>query len=187
MTNPAEGPSDQALLARAADGDEQAFVLIYERHRNAVFRFARRMLGSAEAAEDVVHDCFLSLIVNPLAFDASRASLPTYLCGAARNQSLRRILRSERETADELPEGGEPAPALERLLSVEVAQQVQDAVLALPPLQREVVILVEYEELSLSEVAEIVDADVGAVKARLHRARVRLRKSLMPMRKGDTR
>jgi RNA polymerase sigma-70 factor (ECF subfamily) len=53
---------------------------------------------------------------------------------------------------------------------------------ALPPLQCEVVILVEYEGLTLAEVARAVDADVGTVKSRLHRARENLRRALAPLR-----
>jgi RNA polymerase sigma-70 factor (ECF subfamily) len=52
---------------------------------------------------------------------------------------------------------------------------------ALPPLQREVVILVEYEGLTLAEVARAVDAEVGTVKSRLHRARENLRRALAPL------
>ena len=54
--------SDELLLERAEGGDQAAFVQLYERYRNPVFRFAYRLLGSVELAEDVTHDCFLSLI-----------------------------------------------------------------------------------------------------------------------------
>src|SRR5438552_11804868 len=50
-----------------------------ERYRDPIFRFAYRLLGSVEAAEDVTHDCFLSLIKDPGRFDSSRASLRTYI------------------------------------------------------------------------------------------------------------
>jgi len=69
---------------------------------------------------------------------------------------------------------------LRRLLDEELAAQVREAVFSLPPLQRESLILFEYEGLSLSEVAEIAGTDVGAVKARLYRAREGLRRILRP-------
>jgi RNA polymerase sigma-70 factor (ECF subfamily) len=56
------------------------------------------------------------------------------------------------------------------------------AVRALVPLQREVVILAEYEGLTLAEIAKVVGADVGTVKSRLHRARENLRRVLAPLR-----
>jgi RNA polymerase sigma-70 factor (ECF subfamily) len=63
----------------------------------------------------------------------------------------------------------------------EIADLVAPAVRSLPPLQREVVILAEYEECSLDEIARAVDAEIGTVKSRLHRARARLRRMLAPI------
>jgi RNA polymerase sigma-70 factor (ECF subfamily) len=63
-----------------------------------------------------------------------------------------------------------------------VGEIVGQAVRALRPLQREAVILAEYEGLTLAEIAQAVDADVGAVKSRLHRARENLRRALAPLR-----
>jgi len=69
---------------------------------------------------------------------------------------------------------------LRRLLDEELSQKVKEAVSNLTPLQREALVLFEYEGLALSEIAEVVGTDVGAVKARLHRARERLRNTLGP-------
>jgi RNA polymerase sigma-70 factor (ECF subfamily) len=179
----ADDPSDRSLLERARDGEERAFVLLYERHRDPVFRFACRMLGSVEAAEDVAHDCFLGLMTQPLRFDPARASLRTYLCAAARHLSFKRLRAEGREVVGEAVQ--EPAidgPALTNLLEDEVAREVRSAVSALPPLQREVLLLVEYDTLPLAEVAEVVGAEVGTVKARLHRARESLRRRLGSLR-----
>lgn len=176
--------TDERLLNRASRGDEAAFLQLYERHRDAVFRFAYRLLGSASLAEDVTHDCFLSLLRQPGKFDSSRAALRTYLLAAARNLSNKHFRHAGNEvTIEELadeprfPEGEEP---LRQLLDEELSGEVQRAVAGLPPLQREALILFEYEELSLSQVALVVGADVGTVKARLHRARQRLKKVLAP-------
>jgi RNA polymerase sigma-70 factor (ECF subfamily) len=67
--------SDIALLERAGRGDETAFVLLYERHRDVLFRFSWRMLGQVETAEDVTHDCFVGLLAHPERYEPSRASL----------------------------------------------------------------------------------------------------------------
>jgi RNA polymerase sigma-70 factor (ECF subfamily) len=69
---------------------------------------------------------------------------------------------------------------LRRVLDGELGSKVREAVLSLPALQREALVLFEYEGLALSEIADLVGADVGAVKARLHRARGRLRSQLEP-------
>jgi RNA polymerase sigma-70 factor (ECF subfamily) len=69
---------------------------------------------------------------------------------------------------------------LHRLLDDELALKVQEAVSSLPPLQREALVLFEYEGLTLSEIAATVGSDIGAVKARLYRAREKLRNALQP-------
>lgn len=176
--------TDERLLTRASRGDEAAFLRLYERHRDAVFRFAYRLLGSAAQAEDITHDCFLSLLRQPQRFDGSRATLRTYLLAAARNLSSKHFRDTGGEVAVEdlteelrVPVSAEP---LRRLLDEELSGEVRRAVESLPPLQREALILFEYEEMSLAQVALIVGADVGTVKARLHRARQRLKQILAP-------
>jgi RNA polymerase sigma-70 factor, ECF subfamily len=176
--------TDELLLERAGAGDQAAFLHLYERHRDAVFRFSYRLSGTVEMAEDVTHDCFLSLIKKPENFIPSRASLRTYLFSAARNLWLKQLRDLGKESAmDDFAEdqfiSAEKEP-LHTLLDGELALKVQEAVSSLPPLQREALVLFEYEGLSLSEIAATVGSDVGAVKARLHRARQRLRNALYP-------
>lgn len=174
--------TDERLLEQAANGQTKAFQILYERYRDPIYRFAYRLLGSAEAAEDVAHDCFLSLITEPSRFDATKASLRTYLFGAARNQAAKRYVTFGREAALEdlateprVPDHREP---IRQVLDDELAIEVQKAIASLPPLQREALVLFEYEDLSLAEVAAIVGADSNTVKARLFRARDKLRSKL---------
>ena len=176
--------TDELLLERAGSGDQAAFLSIYERHRNGIFRFAYRLLDSVELAEDVTHDCFLSLIRQPEKFDPQRAALRTYLYAAARNLVMKHFRSQGRETAiddlSEHPAAPRREEPLRRLLDEELVSKVKEAVADLPPLQREALVLFEYEGLPLTEIAEVVGTDVGAVKSRLHRARGRLRNSLAP-------
>jgi RNA polymerase sigma-70 factor (ECF subfamily) len=176
--------TDELLLERAGAGDPAAFINLYERHRAAIFRFSYRLSGSVEAAEDITHDCFLGLIKKPGNFRPERGSLRTYLFSAARNLWLKQLRDLGRESAmDEYAEnqfiagGKEP---LGRLLDDELSAKVQEAVSSLPPLQREALVLFEYEGLALNEIASMVGTDIGAVKSRLHRARQRLRNRLRP-------
>ena len=179
-----ERTTDELLLQKAGDGDQAAFLELYDRHRQPIFRFAYRLLGSVELAEDVTHDCFLSLIRKPENFRPERASLKTYLYAAARNLALKHFRNQGREAdMDELTQEPQESPRrgpLRRLLDEELADQVREAVFSLSPLQREALILFEYEGLSLNEVAEIAGTDAGAIKARLYRAREGLRRSLKP-------
>lgn len=115
-------------------------------------------------------------------FQRERASLRTYLLSAARNLWLKQLRISERQSAlDELEENrlvSADREPLGRLLDTELSMKVREAVLSLPPLQREALVLFEYEGLALREIAEVIDADVGVVKSRLYRAREGLRNML---------
>jgi RNA polymerase sigma-70 factor (ECF subfamily) len=137
----------------------------------------------------VAHDCFLSLLKRPEGFDPERASLKTYLLAAARNLAMKHFRGQRGEDALEdlatepaVPERRGP---LRRLLDEELAEVVRGAIEALPPLQREALVLFEYEELALSEIAVVTGADLGTVKARLHRARRSLKRQLAPYLKRD--
>ena len=174
--------TDERLLEQVVNGDTEAFQFLYERYRDPIFRFAYRMLGSAEAAEDVAHDCFLSLIKEPGRFDSTKASLRTYLYAAARNQAAKRYQTFARESAiDELsdePRMADHHQPLRKVLADELAGEVENAIASLPPLQREALVLFEYEDLSLAEIAAITGVDANTVKARLFRARDKLRARL---------
>jgi RNA polymerase sigma-70 factor (ECF subfamily) len=178
----ADHATDEHLLEQAANGNTAAFQILYERYRDPIFRFAYRLLGSAEAAEDVAHDCFLGLIKDPGRFDSSKASLRTYLYAAARNQAAKRYQSFGRETAiEELadePRSADRKGSIALVLDNELAGEVERAIAALPPLQREALVLFEFEDLSLAEIAAVVGADSGTVKSRLFRAREKLRANL---------
>jgi RNA polymerase sigma-70 factor, ECF subfamily len=179
-----ERTTDELLLEQAGKGDQAAFLELYDRHRDPIFRFAYRLLGAVDIAEDITHDCFLSLIRRPEGFRPERAALRTYLFAIARNLALKHFRSTSRETAlDEMTDEPETSPRhtpLRRLLDEELAARVRDAVFGLPELQREALILYEYEGLSLNEISAVVDADVGAIKARLYRARESLKRVLRP-------
>ena len=150
----------------------------YGRHKDVLYRFARRMTGSASVAEDLVHDCFLMVWRNAAVYRADRGSMRSFLIGVTRNLALQR-LRRERPF-DELEEDSSvcgPIDAAGRQRGEMVAQ----AVAALPPLQREALILAEYEEMSLEEIARATGVELAAVKSRLHRARENLRRMLAPL------
>jgi RNA polymerase sigma factor (sigma-70 family) len=185
--------TDSELVARIAEGDEPAFLVVYERYGEEIYRVAYRMLGDVGLAEDVRHECFMVFVRQPERYDPGRASLRTFLTAITRYLSLsarRRRARNEGSAvADEsLPDGTRPDP-LRHLLQNEMRDRVRTAVATLPVLQREAVVLVDYEELSVAEAAAIVEADIGTLKARLHRARAALRRILIddPLRSTDSR
>ena len=147
-------------------------------NKEVAFRFAYRMTGSIETAEDVVQDCFMALWKKSEAYDPSRGELRAFLLGIARKLILKRW-RDGRPHEELDSEALITAPV--DLEHAERAQAVQEAVLKLPALQRECLVLADYEDLSLQEIAGTVGAEIAAVKSRLHRARQNLRRMLEPL------
>ena len=179
---------EQELVRRSRLGDERAFLELYLRHRDNVFGFAYRMLGERQAAEDVTQNCFLNLIRQLDRFDPAQASLGTYLYAMARNlcyRQFRGVIEEEAPESLKDPEDSGSGPLMQ-LLEAELSAQVAHAVAKLPEFQREVVILLEFEGLTLAEIAVIAEVDVGAVKSRLYRARQQLRNALAPYLKKDS-
>jgi RNA polymerase sigma-70 factor (ECF subfamily) len=173
--------NDAELIRRAKEGEEAAFLLLYERYRKGIYSYACRLLGSHAAAEDIMHDCFASILGNWGRFEPGRASLRTYLYAAAHNLARKHLRDSDNDASEELPgDLSAPTGPLDQLLDKELCDVVKSAVDSLPTRQREVLVLAEYEELPLAEVAAIVGADLGSVKARLHRARANLKSALAP-------
>jgi RNA polymerase sigma-70 factor (ECF subfamily) len=153
---------------------EAAFLELFDEHHSALFRFAYRLTGSVADAEDIVQECFLGLLRPTCSYDPKRAPIRTYLFGVVRNQSLKR----RRQT--DLPEEGASygqSPESE-FLRAELKDVVARAVTQLPETQREVLILAHYEQMPLSEIAQVMDLELGAVKSRLQRARASLKETL---------
>ncbi len=179
-----EARPDPDLLKQAASGDRSAFDDLYARHSRAVFDFAWRFTRSVPAAEDITQDVFVIMLLDAGRFKPERSSLRSWLLGITRNQALKRHRKLSPEQPLDLEiEGGAAVnrTPLEEMLSGEVSAAVSAAVGSLPPLQREALILFEYEGLAMTEIAELAGVDLPAVKSRLHRARERLRALLGPL------
>jgi len=151
----------------------------YGRNKNMLYRFAWRMTGSPTAAEDIVQDCFLVLLRNPSVYDCQRGTLRSFLIGVTRNLALKQ-LRGDR-SFEELELETVPCTAVDLSGETERDRLVAAVIAALPPLQRETLILAEYEELTLAEIGCAMGADLAAVTSRLHRARENLRRMLAPL------
>ena len=111
----------------------------------------------------------------------TRAPMRCFLLGTARNLVRKRWRVEQRWDAFEDDESFVSQPIDPG--TAQIADLVGQAVQALPPLQREALVLFEYEALSLEEIARTVDVEVGTVKARLSRARENLRRMLAPLRR----
>ena len=177
MTRDPTEINDIDLLQRALAGDEESFTALYRRRQGSVYRFALQMSGRSSVAEEVTQEVFLAMIREAGRFDPGRGSLMAYLYGIARNHVLRCLERDRLyvSMADE-PEGESAQwtakeDTLGDLTRGETIESVRQAVLALPPNFREVVLLCDLHEMSYADAAAALDCAVGTVRSRLHRAR----------------
>jgi RNA polymerase sigma-70 factor (ECF subfamily) len=146
------------LLRAARKGNPDALLKLFDEHHIPLFRFAYKLTGSVTDAEDVVQQCFLELLAPDCSYDPRRATLRTYLFGAARNLSLDRM-RSRAAAVDGIP-------------------AVAEAVMRLPDSDREVLILAHYEQVPLADIGRALEIELPAVKSHLRHARASLKETL---------
>lgn len=181
--------SDEALMLAYAAGEAEAFEPLYARHRGPLFRFILRQVRVQATAEELFQDVWQKVIV---ARDRYRpeAKFNTWLYQIATNRltdhwraATHRPMASEDDMARL---AREPAPETpEHTLSVfEQRRGLQRALEALPPEQREVVVLRLEQELSLDAIGEITGAGRETVKSRLRYAMDKLRTRLGGHRDG---
>lgn len=187
--------SDATLLARIRAGDAVALATVYRRRSAAVFRFACLHAPSREAAADATQETFLWLATNrATTFDPNQGSLAAFLCGVARNHVLRICAADARYDAP--PDEASAADgdshqavedALTQLLATERGTALHKGLARLAVEQREVIALVEFEEFSYAEAANIIGCPIGTVRSRLNRAKEALRAQLVELFPDETR
>jgi RNA polymerase sigma-70 factor (ECF subfamily) len=183
--------SDHLLLERARAGDGEALETLLERHQAQVYRFGMKMCRNPEDAKDILQDTLLAMARGVRDFRGA-SSISTWLYAIARSFCIKQRRRSkfapaeERspdvEAAAEGTQPTDPAPgADEALASKQVEQALEQAIGALEPQYREVLLLRDVEGLTAPEVAEVLGVSVQAIKSRLHRARLSVRAQVAPL------
>lgn len=172
--------ADQELMARVSQGDAQAFQQLVDAGIDRVLAVARRILGDEMEAEDIAQDVFLKLWRRAGQWEAGRARVSTWLYRVTVNSCIDRLRARKEQMVDELPEIGGSATQLKTLEEGDLREFMDDALQALPERQRVALVLFHYENLSMSSVAETMDASVEAVESLLARGRRTLKKSLDP-------
>jgi RNA polymerase sigma-70 factor (ECF subfamily) len=190
-------PGDIAqLVARAREGDRQAFDDLVACYAPRIYNLALRVVGSPEEAEDCVQDAFVRAFSRLHTF-RGEAAFFTWLYRVALNVTNEAASRSARDPvrASELASADpeRPAPDLdqvgsresvsgrgpeEEVISQERRRVVVQAIRALPERHRTVVVLYDLQGLSYEEIARITHTRVGTVKSRLNRARLALKDRL---------
>lgn len=182
---------DVDLMLRVKAGEAEAFNRLMDKYQKTVLNLVYRFTGDAENAEDLAQEVFLRIYRAAPRYEP-RAKFFTYLyqvtlnlCRNAREKNQRRRTQSldssgpDKETTWDLPDPELGAEG--RLQQEETAAQVQSAILTLSQDQKELLILQRFQNLGYDELAQLTSQTVSAVKAKLHRARLALKKRLEPL------
>lgn len=178
------------LLTRARRGDAAALEELVQLHRRELFLVALQLLGDREEAMDATQDALLRFISTLGRFrlgDPLRPWLFTIVRNRCRDLQRRRAVRRT-ESLDAngeddyfIAEPVSPAPSPEQELERRRLQrEVWRGLALLPPAQREILVLRDYQDLSYQEIADQLDVPIGTVMSRLHRARRALADLLGP-------
>ena len=181
ITRPHRAGAESALVQRLKRGDTAAVAEAYDAHHAVVRGFARRLVGEDAAAEDLVHEVFVTLPRAIQRFE-SESSLCTFLVSIAVNHARHHLrAASRRRVAVERyarePEARTTDPE-QQAVRASLARALNRALDTLPLDQRVVFVLCEVEDRTSVEVAEIVGAPEGTVRTRLFHARKKLRDEL---------
>ncbi len=172
------------LVSLSRQGELDAFNVLVEQHQRGLYNMCLRMLGSPQAAEDAAQDAFIGAYRSLRSFRGGSFRAWLYRIGAnACYDELRRrrarpsvsldAPRGEDDQPLDLPDRG-PTPA-ERAETAELGRALQEALDALPPDQRLVVVLCDVQGMDYAEIAQVAGVSLGTVKSRIARARSRLR------------
>lgn len=173
--------SDAELIAAAQAGDRRSIDELLARYEERIYRFGLRMCGDEDSAREVLQETMLAAFRHLPGF-RGHASLSTWLFQIARSfciKERRGVRPSVSLDAPAQRELVDPGPSPETHAHArEIGAMLAAAISALPPEQREVLVLRDVEGLSAHQAAEVIGIDDGALKSRLHRARMALRAQL---------
>jgi RNA polymerase sigma factor (sigma-70 family) len=174
--------SDADLIARSL-AEPELFTAVFDRHSAEILRYAYARLGP-ELAEDVTAETFLTAFQCRGRYDGSWPDARPWLYGIAVRQIHRhrraeaRRLRLLRSALADGPTPDHSDRAVERVTAEQLGPRLAAVVAALPQQDRDLLLLIAWAELSYAEAATALSTTTSAIKARLHRIRVRIRQEL---------
>jgi RNA polymerase sigma-70 factor (ECF subfamily) len=170
-------PSDEQAVRRVAAGEDTALRELYDRYAGLVNGIARRVLGDATEAEDVVQTVFVQLWQQAGRYSPDRGSVPAWIGTMARTRAVDALRKhiSRRESPEHIVPDGPAVTMIADLLAV------REAVHNLPESQRQALELAFYEGLTQTEIAERLHRPLGTIKTRTRSALRHLRATLTPL------
>lgn len=158
---------------RLDDGSSETIETLYEIYREPLYKFIFRYSGDQQLSIDTVQDTFEKMLKNQR-YSLEKGKFRTYLFQIAYNTMVTKLKRRKKFWSLL------PFVAFDRTTDITMEERlsVQKAVQQLPELQRAVVLLTYYHDLTQKEAAEILGIPVGTVKSRLHHAMKKLKDDL---------
>jgi len=174
--------SETQLVARAQQGEEEAFAALFEMHKRRVYSLCLRMTGNTAEAEDLTQEAFLQLFRKISTFRGESA-FSTWLHRLAvnvvlmhlRKKGLQQISLDEVDSSQDEPVKRDYGDNDRRLMGSVDRISLSQAIADLPPGYRTVFVLHDIEGYEHNEIAEIMNCSVGNSKSQLHKARMKLR------------
>ena len=165
------GLSDEQLVTGAAHGDQEYWTVLYRRHQGRIYRFAFHMSGSHSIAEEATQETFLALLRRMGGYSPAKGTVAAYLLGIARFKVLR--LLEQEPGHEEMPavDPATPANPEEDLARGFQQEQLRRAIVALPDVYREALVLCELDGIDYAEAAAALGCPIGTIKSRVSRAK----------------
>jgi RNA polymerase sigma-70 factor, ECF subfamily len=170
---------DHALIAAHVAGDGDAFTVLVQRHRSRLWAVAVRTLRDPEDAADALQDALISAYRNAGSFRGDSA-VTTWLHRVVVNACLDRLRRAKARPTVPLPEHHDPVAPRDEHAGTEARLDVMGALAQLPETHRAAIVLVDLQELSVAEAAQVLGVAEGTVKSRCSRGRAMLAQVLRP-------
>ena len=178
--------TDDHLVRLTAQGDQEAFGVLYERYKVLVYSIAFNALGDRSSAENVALDAFTQLWQNAAGFNPGKASVKTWLMAIVRYRSIDTIRKQRKESirfipswdADALDSLPDPSDMEDEVQARDIRRQVKEAVAGLPDDQKQPLAMAYFRGYSHSQIAKILGLPIGTVKTRIRAAMRQLRETL---------
>ena len=168
------GETEREIIRRCLDGDNAAFAGLVELYQNRIYSFSLRLLKNPQAAEDAAQETFVKAFRGLTSYDPTYP-FASWLFRIAHNacmdalRSGNKTISMDEENFPDLPDG---APGIDMIVAEAIdSERIEALLAALPPLYSEVLLLQYREDMGPAEIARVIGAPEGTVKARLFRAR----------------
>ena len=178
--------TDEDLMMAVRDGDVDQLEVLFERYREPLYDFFGRLTGNRSVSEDLVQDVFVRILKYRGTYRETHR-FSTWMYRIARNSRIDYLKRHMPEVSDPTPDlVAQTSPPGRRLEESEEKALLQRAMMQITEANRELLILLRYQEMKYEDIAELLGIEIGAVRTRVHRAMKELRDTFLKLRSNES-